>query len=100
MGDDIGADPVISSNHSLSCAQPSANAGQTMRIRDNRLPMLSNLANGVTYRYQGISSGGAPFTQTFNPCIAANAVNTAPTVTTTADGTASAVNVSMTGILQ
>jgi hypothetical protein len=40
---------------------------------------------------------GANLTQTFNPCIPASAVNTAITVTTTADGTATAVDVNSWG---
>lgn len=38
-----------------------------------------------------------PFVRTFNPCIPASAPNTAITVTTTADGTATAVNVQAYG---
>lgn len=40
---------------------------------------------------------GANLTQTFNPCIPASAANTAITITTTADGTASAVDVNSWG---
>jgi hypothetical protein len=39
-------------------------------------------------------------TQTFNPCIPSSAVNTAITVTTTADGTATAVDVNSWGFQQ
>jgi hypothetical protein len=49
---------------------------------------LSSLAAGVT------------FSHTFTPCIPASAVNTAITVTTTADGTATAVDVNSWGFQQ
>ncbi len=43
------------------------------------------------------TAGGVMLQQTFNPCIPASAVNTAITVTTTADGTATAVDVNSWG---
>lgn len=54
---------------------------------------------GSSQVYQGSSSaaGGSVAKQTFNPCIPASAVNTAITVTTTADGTATAVDVNSWG---
>lgn len=53
---------------------------------------------GGTMTYQGIIAGGAPFTPPgFSACIAASASNTAITVNTTANGTATAVNVSAWG---
>lgn len=42
-------------------------------------------------------AGGANFTQQFFPCVPASAVNTAITITTTADGSASAVDVNSWG---
>jgi len=46
------------------------------------------------------TASGAFLTQTFTPCIPASAVNTAITITTTADGTATAVSVNSWGFQQ
>lgn len=46
------------------------------------------------------SASGNTLSRTFTPCIPASAVNTAITVTTTADGTASAVSVNSWGYQQ
>ena len=54
--------------------------------------VTSNMVYQLTSSATGTSVGA-----TFNPCIPANAVNTAITVTTTADGTATAVNVNSWG---
>jgi hypothetical protein len=56
---------------------------------------------GSSMVYQLASSaGGAFLTQTFTPCIPASALNTAITITTTADGTATAVSVNSWGFRQ
>jgi hypothetical protein len=54
---------------------------------------------GSSQTYQGSASaaGGIVASQTFFPCIPASAANTAITITTTADGTATAVNVNAWG---
>jgi len=54
---------------------------------------------GSSQVYQGSSSaaGGTAASATFNPCIPASAVNTAITITTTANGTATAVDVNSWG---
>jgi hypothetical protein len=54
---------------------------------------------GSSQVYQGSSSaaGGTVASVAFTPCIPASAVNTAITITTTADGTATAVNVNSWG---
>lgn len=52
---------------------------------------------GGTLTYQGISAGSAPFSVRFGPCVPASAVNTAINVVTTADGTATAVDVQAYG---
>ncbi len=59
---------------------------------------LTPLVGAVTFTYQA-SSSAAGFTlqKTFTPCIPASAAATGITMTTTADGTASAVNVNMWG---
>jgi hypothetical protein len=46
------------------------------------------------------SAAGVNFSQTFLPCIPASATNTAITVTTTADGTATAVDINSWGYRQ
>lgn len=56
---------------------------------------------GSSMVYQIASSaGGVQLTQTFTPCIPASALNTAITITTTADGTATAVDVNSWGFQQ
>lgn len=57
---------------------------------------------GSSQVYQGSSTaaGGTFASGTFLPCIPASAVNTAITITTTADGTATAVNVNSWGYRQ
>lgn len=53
---------------------------------------------GGSFTYQASSSAaGVNLPRTFSPCIPASAVNTPITVTTTADGTATAVNVNAHG---
>ena len=55
---------------------------------------------GGPFTYQGISAGAAPFVHAFSPGVPAANVNTPITVTTTADGTATAVNVQAWGFQQ
>jgi hypothetical protein len=56
---------------------------------------------GSSMVYQLASAAaGAFLTQTFTPCIPGSAVNTAITITTTADGTATAVSVNSWGFQQ
>src|SRR5215469_5225342 len=56
------------------------------------------VGNSQVYQVPVNSAAGAiVVSQTFNPCIPASAANTAITVTTTADGTATAVNVNSWG---
>jgi hypothetical protein len=57
---------------------------------------------GSSQVYQGSASaaGGTVASQIFQPCIPASAVNTNITITTTADGTATAVNVNSWGFRQ
>lgn len=56
---------------------------------------------GGTFTYQFFSTAtGANFQRTFTPCVPASAVNTAIAVATTADGTASAVDVNLSGFRQ
>ena len=55
---------------------------------------------GGPFVYQGISAGGAPFVHAFSPGIPATGPNTPIVITTTADGTATAVNVQAWGFQQ
>jgi hypothetical protein len=55
---------------------------------------------GSSMVFQGLSAGVSPMEETFYPCVPASAPNTAITITTTADGTASAVNVNSWGFQQ
>ena len=63
--------------------------------------VIANLVGSSSMTYELASSvAGNSVTQTFTPCIPATAVDTTITVTTTADGTASAVAVNSWGFQQ
>jgi hypothetical protein len=55
---------------------------------------------GSNMIFQNLSAGAGILQQAFYPCVPASAPNTAITVTTTADGTATAVNVNSWGFVQ
>ena len=55
---------------------------------------------GSSMIFQNLSAGAGILQQAFYPCVPASAPNTAITITTTADGTATAVNVNSWGFLQ
>lgn len=57
------------------------------------------ITSSMVYQMASTASGNT-VGQTFTPCIPASAANTAITITTTADGTASAVNVNAWGFQQ
>ena len=57
------------------------------------------LGSSMTYQFSS-TAAGATFGRTYSPCVPASATNTAITVTTTADGTASAVDVNSWGYQQ
>lgn len=61
---------------------------------------VAGLLGGSKVFQLPVTAGGAPFSKSFNPCLPASAVNTAITITTTADGTATAVNVNSSGFQQ
>lgn len=62
---------------------------------------VTGLVTAQTFTYQFSSTAaGATLNRLFSPCIPGNAVNTAIVVTTTADGTASAVDVNAWGYVQ
>ena len=59
---------------------------------------LTGTAGGNTLTYQMASTAaGNLFTRSFSPCLPASAPNTAISVATTADGTATAVDVNLVG---
>lgn len=59
------------------------------------------VGSSITYpAFVSTTTGVTPVVQTFTPCIPASATNTSITVTTTADGTASAVDVNAWGYQQ
>lgn len=59
---------------------------------------IATLSGGVTVTLQVASSaGGTTISRTFQPCLPAAAINSAITVATTADGTATAVDVNLYG---
>jgi hypothetical protein len=55
---------------------------------------------GSNMIFQNVTAGTGILQQAFYPCVPATAPNTAITVTTTADGTASAVDVNSWGFVQ
>lgn len=55
------------------------------------------IGSSQVYQYNSTAAAGQPLTQNFNPCIPASATNTSITITTTADGTATAVDVNSWG---
>ena len=62
---------------------------------------VANLITGnMVYQGNSTATGVTPIVQQFNPCVPANAANTNITVTTTADGTATAVDVNSWGFQQ
>jgi hypothetical protein len=62
---------------------------------------LTGLLGGNTLTYQLASTAAGNFlSRTFSPCVPASAINTAISVVTTADGTASAVDVNLVGFQQ
>lgn len=61
---------------------------------------ITGLIGGTfTYQFSSLAAGNT-LSRTFTPCIPASAVNTAIVTTTTADGTASAVDVNSWGYQQ
>ncbi len=61
-------------------------------------PIVIAGLSGGSFTYQLFSTAtGANLSQSFAPCLPSSAVNTAITVTTTADGTATAVDVNASG---
>lgn len=60
------------------------------------ITIANTLTSNMIY-HAASSAAGTNFTQTFSPCIPATAANTAITVTTTANGTATAVDVNSWG---
>ena len=59
---------------------------------------VAGLVGSTTFNYELASTaGGITYTKTFSPCIPSSAVNTAISVTTTADGTATGVAVNVWG---
>lgn len=61
-------------------------------------PIVIAGLSGGSFTYQlSSAAAGATLSRTFTPCIPSSAVNTAITITTTADGTATAVDVNSWG---
>lgn len=61
-------------------------------------PVSISNVNGATFTIQLASTvAGNFYSQSFEPCLPTSAINTAMVATTTADGTASAVDVNMWG---
>lgn len=58
------------------------------------------VGSSMVYQFPVSATGGQTFSRSFQPCIPASAANTAITTTTTADGTATAVDVNSWGFQQ
>lgn len=63
------------------------------------ITIAGTVTNSLIYQLASTATGNT-LTQTFTPCIPANAANTVITITTTADGSASAVDVNSWGFQQ
>ncbi|CAN7374315.1 hypothetical protein LJR220_003337 [Bradyrhizobium sp. LjRoot220] len=61
---------------------------------------IAGLLGGSKIYQLSSSATGVTLSKSFNPCIPASAINTAITITTTANGTATAVNVNSSGYQQ
>jgi len=60
---------------------------------------VGTLAGNTSFAYNGSSTAaGITYAENYSPCLPGNALNTAITVVTTADGTASSVKVNVWGI--
>lgn len=90
--------PATAGQFTYLCNFQVSAAGGTATIS----PITVAGVQGGSLVFQGISAGGAPFTPpSWAPnCLRSSAVNTAITITTTADGTATAVNVQASGYTQ
>lgn len=89
--------PAVANQFTYLCNLQVSAAGGTATIS----PITIAGVQGGSLVFQGLSAGGAPFTPPpWTPCLRSTAVNTAITVTTTADGTATAVNVQASGYSQ
>lgn len=60
------------------------------------ITIANTISSSLVYQLAS-SASGSQLTQTFTPCIPANAANTAITITTTADGSATGVDVNSWG---
>lgn len=89
--------PAVASQFTYLCNLQVSAAGGTATIS----PITVAGVQGGSLVFQGISAGGAPFIPpAWTPCLRSSAVNTPITVTTTADGTATAVDVQASGFSQ
>lgn len=62
--------------------------------------VVAGLVGGSKTYQLSSSASGVVLSKSFTPCVPSSAINTAITITTTADGTATAVNVNSTGYQQ
>jgi hypothetical protein len=61
---------------------------------------VAGLLGGSRIYQMSATAAGAFLSKSFSPCLSGSAINTAITITTTADGTATAVNVNSSGYQQ
>jgi hypothetical protein len=88
--------PAVAGVTNYICGFDVSAAGGTATVS----PITVTGLLGGTFTYQGILSGGLPFQHPFYPCQPASAANTAISVVTTADATATAVDVNVWGFKQ
>lgn len=91
--------PADSVRYSYLCDMDVSAAG-TAAISPITVTGIGNAGGAVTFTYQGVTAGTVPFIKQWTPCLQSRAPNQAITVTTTADGTATAVNVNLHGYQQ
>lgn len=91
----VGTLAGIASRTTYICGFNVQAAGGTAAVGPITIAGLTGTSQ--VYQATSTTAGGAVAGQVFTPCIPASAVNTAITITTTADGTATAVDVNSWG---
>lgn len=98
IGAVVGTLPAAAAKTTYVCGFDVSYIGGTAAV--SPITVAGLVGSSMVYQLPVSATGGQTFSRSFNPCIPASAVNTAITVTTTADGTATAVDVNSWGFQQ
>lgn len=90
----VGTLAAVSGKTTYICGADISAIGGTAAV--GPIVIAGTLGGSLTYQMSS-TAAGVTMSRTFSPCIPASAANTAITVTTTANGTATAVNVNSWG---